>query len=110
VLDQTFFALANDTRRALIERLLEGDATVGQLAEPLAMTLPAVSKHLTVLERAGIVRRERHGRTRICRVCPERLDPAAEWLERHRFFWKARLEALDEYLAATTGAHEEEDG
>jgi DNA-binding transcriptional ArsR family regulator len=97
-LSTTFAALADPTRRAILERLAESDATVGELAEPFAMSLPAISKHLTVLERAGLVRKERDGARRHCRITATPLESATSWLEEYRRFWEANLDALDAYL------------
>ncbi|HEY0637796.1 MAG TPA: metalloregulator ArsR/SmtB family transcription factor [Pseudonocardiaceae bacterium] len=99
VLDSVFGALADPTRRAIVARLGRGDATVGELAEPFAMSLPAVSKHLTVLERAGVLRRERRGRHQVCRLRRENLAAATTWLDRHREFWTDRLTALAGHVA-----------
>lgn len=100
-LDRTFAALADPTRRAIVARLLtDGEASVGALAGPFAMSLPAVSKHLSVLERAGLVARARDGRNRLCRAQPDALRQAAEWLERHRVFWEGSLDRLARHLEA----------
>jgi DNA-binding transcriptional ArsR family regulator len=97
-LDEVFAALSDPTRRAIVVRLTRGEATVGELAEPFPMSLPAVSKHLTVLERAGLVHRERRGRHQYCRLRTRNLSAAASWLDRHRRFWSGRLEALAEHV------------
>ncbi len=94
-LDAAFAALADATRRAILARLAEGDATVGALAAPFDMSLPAVSKHLKLLERAGLIRRERAGRVHRCRLDPDRLRDAAAWLEHQRRAWEDRFYALD---------------
>jgi DNA-binding transcriptional ArsR family regulator len=86
-LSVVFGALADPTRRAILARLTEGEATVNQLAEPFAMTLPAVSKHLKVLERAGLISRGRQAQWRPCRLEGHALREAAEWIERYRRFW-----------------------
>lgn len=100
-LDRTFAALADPTRRAIVARLLtDGATSVGTLAEPFAMSLPAVSKHLSVLERAGLVERTRDGRTRLCRAQPEAIREAADWLEKHRVFWEGSLARLARHLEA----------
>ena len=94
-LSTTFAALSDPTRRAILERLAEGDATVGELAEPFAMSLPAISKHLSVLERAGLVSKERDGVRRHCRITATPLRSATSWLEEYRRFWEANLDSLD---------------
>ena len=94
----TFAALADPTRRAILERLADGDATVGELAEPFAMTLPAISKHLSVLERAGLVAKDRDGQRRHCRITATPLKSATSWLEEYRRHWEANLDNLDAYL------------
>lgn len=99
-LSATFAALADPTRRALLTRLAEGEATVNQLAEPFSLTQQAVSKHLKVLERAGLVSRRQHGQSRPCRLEPGRFDGAADWIDRHRRMWRERYDRLDEHLAA----------
>ena len=97
-LSPIFAALADPTRRAILERLAEGDATVTELAEPFAMSLPAISKHLSVLERAGLVTKERDGVRRHCRITATPLKSATSWLEAYRGHWEANLDALDAYL------------
>jgi DNA-binding transcriptional ArsR family regulator len=95
MLDQTFAALADPTRRAIVARLAEGDGlTVKVLAEPFPVSLPAVIKHIDVLCAAGLVTRERTGRTVTCRLSAEPMSEAMAWLNRHVRFWEARLEAL----------------
>jgi DNA-binding transcriptional ArsR family regulator len=101
-LDAAFSALSDPTRRAIVARLAESERTVGELAWPLPMSLPAVSKHLRVLEGAGLVARRREGRTVRMRLVPAALAPAQDWIARHRAFWQARFEALAEYLRVTT--------
>ena len=98
LLDRAFFALADPTRRAILERLAGGTATVGELAEPFEMSLPAVSKHLTVLERARLIRREPDAQWRRCRLEPEGLRPALDWIERAKTFWTESLGNLADYL------------
>ena len=93
--DVAFAALADGTRRAILARLAESDASVGELAAPFAMSLPAVSKHLKLLERAGLIHRERDGRVHRCRLDPDRLRAIAAWLEHQRRCWEARFYALD---------------
>ena len=98
LLDRAFFALADPTRRAILERLAGGTATVGELAEPFEISLPAVSKHLTVLERARLIRREPDAQWRRCRLEPEGLRPALDWIERAKAFWTESLGNLADYL------------
>ena len=97
-LDATFIALADPTRRAIIARLSSGDASVMELAEPFAMSQPAISKHLKVLERAGLVSRGRDGQRRPCRLEGKPLEAANEWLERYAKFWEANFQRLDALL------------
>jgi DNA-binding transcriptional ArsR family regulator len=97
-LSSTFAALADPTRRAILERLADGDATVGELAEPFAMSLPAISKHLAVLERAGLVTKSRDGQRRYCRITATPLKDANAWLDDYRRHWEANLDQLDAYL------------
>jgi len=97
-LSVTFGALADPTRRAILARLARGDASVTELAKPFDMTLPAVSKHLRVLERAGLIRRGREAQWRPCRIEGDRLKDVAQWVERYRRFWEESFDRLDEYL------------
>ena len=97
-LSATFAALADPTRRAILARLAAGETSVTELAEPFAMSLPAISKHLKVLERAGLIARGREAQWRPCRLETDRLKDAAEWLERYRQFWDARFDRLERYL------------
>jgi DNA-binding transcriptional ArsR family regulator len=97
-LDETFAALANATRRAILARLAEGEATVNELAEPFALTLPAVSKHIKVLERAGLVVRGQLAQYRPCALDAEPLEAVATWAERYRPVWEARFDRMDGYL------------
>lgn len=94
----TFAALADPTRRAILARLANGEANVNELAEPFAMTLPAVSKHLKVLERAGLISRGRDRQWRPCRLEAAPLGKATDWLEQYRQFWEERFSQLDEHL------------
>jgi DNA-binding transcriptional ArsR family regulator len=91
-LSVTFAALADPTRRAILARLAEGEATVNQLAEPFSMTLPAVSKHLKVLERAGLITRSRTAQWRPCKLDARPLQDAAGWVERYRQYWEGSFE------------------
>jgi DNA-binding transcriptional ArsR family regulator len=97
-LDATFAALADPTRRAILARLARGEATVNELAEPFAMSQPAISKHLKVLERAGLVAVGRDGQRRPRRLVPEPLADANEWIERHREAWESSFRRLDDLL------------
>jgi DNA-binding transcriptional ArsR family regulator len=97
-LDRTFAALADPTRRAILARLADGEATVGELAAPFEMTMPAVSKHLKVLERAGLIERGREAQWRPCRIEPRALKEVDDWLERYRRFWEQSFDRLDDYL------------
>ena len=97
-LSATYAALADPTRRAILARLAAGEATVGELAEPFAMSLPAVSKHLKVLERAGLIARRRKAQWRPCRLEARPLKDAAQWLEHYRHFWDDSFDRLDAYL------------
>ena len=97
-LDRTFSALADPTRRAILARLAGGEATVTDLAAPFSMSLPAVSKHLKVLERAGLIARGREKQWRPARLAAEPLKEAAQWIERYREFWEQSYDRLDEYL------------
>jgi len=97
-LSSTFGALADPTRRAMLARLAKGEATVTELAEPFAMSLPAVSKHLKVLERAGLITRGREAQWRPCRLEARPLGGATEWLERYRQFWEGSFDRLEDHL------------
>jgi len=97
-LDRTFAALADPTRRAILARLSDGHATVGELAEPFDMSLPAVSKHLKVLQQAGLIDRRRDGRNQICTVQAAPLQNADAWLARYRAFWEGNLDSLARFL------------
>ena len=97
-LSATFGALADPTRRAILARLSKGHASVLELAEPFDMTQPAISKHLKVLERAGLIARGRDAQRRPCHLEPHRLKQAAEWLGTYRQFWEASYSRLDDYL------------
>jgi DNA-binding transcriptional ArsR family regulator len=108
-LSTTFAALADPTRRAILARLCTGAASVTELAEPFAMSLPAVSKHLKVLERAGLVARGRAAQWRPCRLEAGPLRDAADWLEHYRRFWEESFDRLDDYLRELQ-ARERSDG
>jgi DNA-binding transcriptional ArsR family regulator len=97
-LSTTFSALADPTRRAILARLVRGETSVTELAEPFAMSMPAVSKHLRVLERAGLISRGREAQWRPCRIEPAALKDVDDWLERYRAFWEANFDRLDDYL------------
>ncbi len=97
-LDATFAALSDPTRRAILERLTEGDASVTDLAEPFNVSLPAISKQLGVLERAGLLRREKDGRVRRCRLEALPMKDAAQWIAHYRRFWERQLDSLAGYL------------
>lgn len=104
-LDHTFAALADPTRRAIVARLAGGSATVQELAAPFEISLPAVSRHLKVLESAGLIQRNVEAQWRRCSLRPEALAGAANWIEATRRFWEERFDALEQYLERT----EEED-
>jgi DNA-binding transcriptional ArsR family regulator len=101
-LDLAFQALADPTRRGIVERLSLGPATVSELARPLPMSLPAVSQHLAVLERSGLVISEKVGRVRTCRIEPKALSEAEQWFHTRRLEWERRLDRLGEYLEQLT--------
>lgn len=118
-LSVTFAALADPTRRAILSRLSEGERSVKELAEPFAMSLPAVSKHLKALERAGLIERSRSAQWRPCRLKPEALKGASDWIEQYRRLWEERFDRLDAYLqevqakpttAAPSASHDQETG
>lgn len=98
-LTRTFAALANTTRRAIVARLAEGEATVNELAEPFAMTLPAISKHIKVLEQAGLVRRARRAQFRPCVLDTAALEHVSTWAQQTRRVWDDRFDRMDEHLA-----------
>jgi DNA-binding transcriptional ArsR family regulator len=98
-LDRSFLALSHPARRAIVERLAEGPATVGEASRGLDLSKPAVTKHLKVLEGSGLVARTVEGRTHRLRLVPAPIDAAAGWLERHRRLWEAKLDEVERYLA-----------
>jgi DNA-binding transcriptional ArsR family regulator len=97
-LSSTFAALADPTRRAILARLASGEATVSELAEPFEMSLPAISKHLKVLERAGLIARGREAQYRPCRIDPAPLKDVSIWVDRYRQMWEQRFDRLEAYL------------
>lgn len=106
-LDATFSALSDATRREMLVRLMRGEATVSELAGPHAISLPAVMKHLQVLERAGLVSQRKIGRERHCRLTAGALQPASQWIEQYRQFWERQFDALDRFLAEPQPTTEE---
>jgi DNA-binding transcriptional ArsR family regulator len=100
-LDRTFAALADPTRRAMVDRLAQGPATVSELASPLPMSLPAVLLHLRVLEDCGLVKSHKAGRVRTCRIEPQMLSEAEKWVSERRQMWERNLDRLDAYLDQT---------
>jgi DNA-binding transcriptional ArsR family regulator len=102
-LSATFAALADPTRRAILARLTSGEASVTDLAQPFEMSMPAISKHLKVLERAGLIARGREAQWRPCRIEAGRLKEVAEWVEHYRRFWEQSFDRLDEYLHELKG-------
>jgi DNA-binding transcriptional ArsR family regulator len=98
-IDRVFHALGDPTRRAIVERLSQGPISASRLAEPLEVTLAAVMQHLQVLEESGLVRTEKLGRVRTCRIEPEGLSVAAQWIADRRSIWERRLDRLGEFLA-----------
>ena len=109
LLSNTFAALADPTRRAILTRLSSGEASVTELAEPFDMSLPAVSKHLKVLERAGLITRGREAQWRPCRLDATPLKEVAEWTERYRRFWEESFDRLDEYLQELQAKEQQRD-
>ncbi len=109
-LSLTFAALADPTRRAILARLASGNCSVTQLAEPFEMSLPAVSKHLRVLERAGLIARSREAQWRPCRIEGGPLKDVVDWAERYRHVWEGRLDRLDSYLQQMTSQEEKSHG
>ena len=109
-LSETFAALANSTRRAILARLAEGAATVNELAEPFEMTLPAVSKHIKVLERAGLVVRAQEAQYRPCALDPAPLHEVSSWAEQYRPVWEGRFDRMNDYLEQLRSQRRTEEG
>jgi DNA-binding transcriptional ArsR family regulator len=103
-LDELFSALADPTRRAIVVRLAEGEASVSELARPFDVSLPAVTKHLAVLERAGLLEHHKEGRVRRCRLNAAPMRVAEDWLSSYRVFWERRLDSLSEHFKTTKEA------
>ncbi len=97
-LDQVFFALSDGTRRAILSRLAEGSTTIGELAEPFSISSPAISKHMKILEKAGLIKRRIDGRRHHCSLSTSALKTAEDWINVHRKFWESRLDALEDLL------------
>ena len=108
-LDRTFSALSDPTRRSILDRLTIGDSSVAGLAEPFSVSLPAISKQLRVLERAGLLTQEKDGRIRRCRLDASPMEEAANWLARYHEFWEERLESLASYLEEIQDGTQKED-
>jgi DNA-binding transcriptional ArsR family regulator len=98
LLSSTFAALADPTRRAILARLASGESSVTELAQPFRISLPGISKHLKVLERAGLIARGRHAQWRPCRLQPKPLKEASDWIEHYRRFWEESFDRLEDYL------------
>jgi|SRR5271166_1357731 DNA-binding transcriptional ArsR family regulator len=109
-LDLAFQALADPTRRSIVERLTQAPVSVSELARPMAMSLPAVMQHLAVLEASGLVRSEKSGRVRTCRMNPEALSLAEQWINARRMEWERRLDRLGDYLATLKPEGEDANG
>jgi DNA-binding transcriptional ArsR family regulator len=107
-LSSTFAALADPTRRAILSRLASGEASVTELAEPFSMSMPAISKHLKVLERAGLITRSREAQSRPCQLKAAPLKDAAFWIDHYRTFWEQSLDRLDAYLREIQAAESKE--
>jgi DNA-binding transcriptional ArsR family regulator len=106
VLDKTFHALADPSRRSIVVRLSRGPASVSELAAPLAMSLPAVVQHIDVLQKSGLVRSEKVGRVRTCRLEPAPMRSVEQWIAQHRATWESRLDRLGDVLTTTYGSSE----
>ena len=109
-LTSTFSALADPTRRAILAQLMSGEASVSELAEPFEMSMPAISKHLKVLEQAGLIIRGRAAQWRPCRIHPARLKEVADWVETYRMAWEQRLDRLDDYLVEVQAQEQKHGG
>lgn len=108
-LSDTFQALADPTRRAMLAKLTQGEASVQELAKPFHMSLPAISKHLKVLEKSGLIIRRSEAQKRLCKLQTKPIKDAVEWLEHHRKLWEDRLDRLDEYLKELQQKEKEND-
>ena len=109
-LDAVFAALSDPIRRRILERLAKGEASVGDLAAPFQVTAPAISRHLRVLERAGLLDRHKKGRVHHCRLRPRPMTDAVEWIEQCRKYWEQQFDALERYLAETTPSRSRDHG
>jgi DNA-binding transcriptional ArsR family regulator len=109
-LDAAFSALADPTRRAILARLALGETTVNEIAEPFDMSLPNISKHLKVLENAGLISRSRDAQRRPCKIEPETLKEVSAWVEAYRRLWEERFDRLDDYLKQLQGKQERKNG
>ena len=105
-LDRVFFALSDPTRRAILLRLVDGDASVTELAGPFSISMPAITKHLQILADADMIERRKQGRFHRCRLNPTAMKDAAEWLNRYRVFWEAQLGSLEKYVQALQTSEE----
>jgi DNA-binding transcriptional ArsR family regulator len=105
-LDQTFHALADGSRRSIVVRLSRGPASVSELAQPLGISLPAVLQHIDVLQKSGLVRSEKNGRVRTCRLEPAPMRSVEQWIAQHRAMWESRLDQLGDVLKETSGGTE----
>jgi len=99
-LDAVFGALSDPIRRGIVERLGRGEASVGELAEPYKVSAPAISRHLRVLESAGLIERRKQGRIHRCRIRPQTVEQASQWIEAQRIFWNRQFDQLESYLGA----------
>lgn len=108
-LTETFAALASPTRRAILARLATGEATVNELAEPFEMKLPAISKHLKVLERAGLITRQHRAQYRPCALDPRPLAEISTWADQYRSIWESRFDQMDDYLSMLKGKEDSDD-
>ena len=104
-LDQVFFALSDSTRRGILADLAKGSRTVGELSRPYDMSAPAISKHMRILEQAGLIRREKSGRQHHCTLATGNLRTAEDWINFHRNFWESRLDGLEELLREQNSKH-----